>query len=440
MKRVLSGIAAAGFLAFLLIQMIRPAISSRPATNEIHVPAEVKAVLKKDCYSCHSNERQLSWFDEVQPAYWLVRSDILKARARLNFSTIGSRPEPVQKAELYESVTMMQLGSMPLPRYIQLHPEAKVTAEDLETMKNYLSPWASPIPPAPTESAGAAKQGATTPHSIQPTLNGISYDGSWRGWKLLGVTDRGDNRQFRLVLGNDVAVKAAREGHVHPWPDGTRFAKVAWLQQQRSDGLVVPGQFWQIEMMTKGADQFRSTDGWGWARWRGADLKPYGKDAAFVNECTGCHMPVRGNDYVYTLPISSASAPGDEVLDGSAARLPQGLTFNPLDWTPLTVYTDPQRNTISVLFAAPHGSTISAGGDTAGSEMALITWTERDDPHWFGARIADQVVHVETVHLSANNNLEYHRFSGHAAARVDAISPQSERLRFIESLHPARTP
>jgi hypothetical protein len=32
-------------------------------------------------------------------------------------------------------------------------------------------------------------------------------------------------------------------------------------------------------------------------------LKPYGKDAAFTNECVSCHTPVSKNDYVYTMPI-----------------------------------------------------------------------------------------------------------------------------------------
>ena len=56
--------------------------------------------------------------------------------------------------------------------------------------------------------------------------------------------------------------------------------------------------------MEKDAHRYHSTEGWNWGRWRGLDLKPYGKDAHFVNECTGCHLPVRGNDYVYTLPMT----------------------------------------------------------------------------------------------------------------------------------------
>ena len=45
------------------------------------------------------------------------------------------------------------------------------------------------------------------------------------------------------------------------------------------------------------------TGGWGYARWLGEDQTPYGKDASFVQECHGCHTPVKGNDYVFTHPV-----------------------------------------------------------------------------------------------------------------------------------------
>jgi hypothetical protein len=49
--------------------------------------------------------------------------------------------------------------------------------------------------------------------------------------------------------------------------------------------------------------KYAGTLGWGWARWRGADLKPYGKDQNFTSECVGCHSPLHGTDYVFTAPI-----------------------------------------------------------------------------------------------------------------------------------------
>jgi hypothetical protein len=418
-----------GVIIFFLIQFIRPDIPRQSAAAEIQVPPPVLAVLQKDCYSCHSNERRLSWFDWPEPAYWLVRKDILDARGRLNFSTIGAQPAAVQKSVLYESVAMMQLDAMPLPRYTWLHPEAKVTAEDLQTLENYLSPWSSPIPQATAASSEKTVLVASaSAQAVRSSLNGLPYDPSWNGWKLLSVTDRGDNRQFRLILGNDIAITAARAGKIHPWPDGSRFAKLAWLQEQTPDGLIVPGKFFQIELMVKGAQQYKATEGWGWARWRGLDLKPYGKDASFVTECTGCHLPLQGNDYVYTLPFSPAAVSGQEVVNNTAVRFPNGLSSNPLDWTPITVSVDPQTHAIAVLFARN------------GSEKALVTWTARDDPHWFGARIPDQVLSVETFCSSPGKPPEYRKFVVEGAAGVWASALPAERSRFIANLHPVQIP
>jgi hypothetical protein len=59
----------------------------------------------------------------------------------------------------------------------------------------------------------------------------------------------------------------------------------------------------QVEFMEKNRVMYAGTGGWGFARFVGPDLKPYGKDAHFDNECLGCHAPVRDNDYVFTLPL-----------------------------------------------------------------------------------------------------------------------------------------
>src|SRR5579862_6797253 len=101
-------ITSAIALAFLLLQCVRPSIPSKPATAELQVPPNIHQILEKSCYSCHSDERRLAWFDEIQPGYWLVRKDILTAREHLNFSSLGSKPAAAEKAALYEAVNMIQ--------------------------------------------------------------------------------------------------------------------------------------------------------------------------------------------------------------------------------------------------------------------------------------------------------------------------------------------
>ena len=192
--------------------------------------------------------------------------------------------------------------------------------------------------------------------------------------------------------------------------------------------------------MDKDASRYQSTDGWGWGRWRGLDLKPYGNDAAYISECTGCHQPVRGNDYVYTLPISAATVARSEVVNTHAAALPASLPYQPLDWNAITLFVDPNAHTMSVLFGNPQAvaavnprtGSPAAPAYPAGAVLALVTWVQRDDPHWFGARIPDAPQSVEFVQIAAPGQAPaYRRFAGPALAEdrdisAAALAPQPD--------------
>ena len=460
--KIFGKLVIAAAILFALLQLVRPGIPVKPTRAEVQAPPQVRHILEKSCYSCHSDQRRLAWFDQIVPGYWLVRHDILTAREHLDFSTLGSKPLAAQKAALYESVNMVQLGAMPLPRFLNLHPEAKVTPEELAVLKAYLSPWtptgnqSGSMPAGGPMNTGAAP-GATPPlvslASVQPELDGFPFDPNFEDWKPLSFTDRGDNNTFRFVLGNDIAVKAAQSGKISPWPDGARFAKIAWQQETGPDGLVYPGKFVQVELMLKDAQQYKKTDGWGWGRWRGLDLKPYGQDARFVNECTSCHMPVRGNDYVYTLPISPASMSGEEVVNNRAAALPANLPYQPLGWNAITMYVDPKAHTMATLYGnatamqAVHAR-YAVGADRKGPSyppgavLSLVTWAQRDDPHWFGARIPDAPEAVEFVQIARKGEMNsYRRFAGTGLIEDPPnANATARRMDFILTLAPARLP
>ena len=409
-------LVAAGAILFLALQLVRPGIPTAPATAEVQAPPEVKRILEKDCYSCHSDQRRLSWFDQIVPGYWLVRHDILTAREHLNFSTLGSKPAAAQKATLYEAVNMVQLGAMPLPSFTRLHPEAKVTPEELAVLKAYLAPWTPALVYSGVPAAAVSSAAPTPLATVQPEFDGFPFDPTFESWKPISTTDRGDNNTFRFILGNDIAVKAADSGNISPWPDGTRFAKIAWPQETGIDGLIHPGKFIQVEFMVKDAQRYKDTEGWGWGRWRGLDLKPYGTDARFVNECTTCHLPVHGNDYVYTLPITEApitpATPNhDEVVNHDAAALPPDLPYQPLGWGAITMLVGPTAHTMATLYGND-AAMQARGAYPAGAVLALVTWVQRDDPHWFGARIPAAAQSVEFVKVAAaGQSNSYRRFT-----------------------------
>ncbi len=50
----------------------------------------------------------------------------------------------------------------------------------------------------------------------------------YRDWRLISVAhEEGNLNDLRAILGNDIAIKAYREGKL-PFPDGTIIARLAW--------------------------------------------------------------------------------------------------------------------------------------------------------------------------------------------------------------------
>ena len=291
--KTLVRLAGLALVILALIQFIRPTLTNPAVTAEIQAPQQVKDVLRRSCYSCHSNETELPWFDRVIPAYWLVTQDVKAARSHLNFSEIGRLPLAAQRAVLFEAVAQIELGAMPLPRYLKAHPGAALRPEDLAVLKAYLDPFGKPLV-ATTETAGddpakAWPKTEATASTVQPALNGMAFIPEYKNWKAISTTDRRDNHTIRVITANDIAIKAIESKQVQPWPDGAAFAKIAWDQVIDGDGVIHAGKFEQVEFMVKDKTKYASTAGWGFARWRGMELKPYGKDAHFAGECVSCH-------------------------------------------------------------------------------------------------------------------------------------------------------
>ena len=382
-------------ICFVAIQFIRPGLDNAPVTADLKAPPPVKAVLQRACYDCHSNETKLLWFDQLAPAYWLVVEDVKEGRKALNFSGWDSLPKAQQAARLFESIFQIEQQAMPLSQYKLLHHGAALSPEDLAVLKDYaLTMSYQARPDTAREQAWKLQQGlwrtaAATPLNVANEYNGISYGplAGFANWTVVSTTERYDNGTLRLILGNDVVVKAIREGHTDPWPDGSIFAKVAWDQLADTSGEIRTGAFKQVEFMIRDQEKYASTFGWGWARWVGGlSMKPYGKDASFVTECMNCHRPLDKTDHTFTFPLADTQTVTRKVI----------TTFiNRKDSTMSTLY----GNDIAVQNARngqPYG---------AGAVVSLVTWLQREDPHWFGGRIPGALSSIEILRFSGADTL-----------------------------------
>ncbi len=126
--------------------------------------------------------------------------------------------------------------------------------------------------------------------------------GEYKDWRVLGVSHRLDRKFVRAIVGNDIAINAARAGKIQPWPDGTIIAKLSWKEKIHPNWpqAYVPGEFALAEAMVKDSKKYPETGGWGFGRWEGKTLVMNDKEKTAV--CFACHMPMKNHDYTYTVP------------------------------------------------------------------------------------------------------------------------------------------
>ncbi|MFZ2323831.1 MAG: heme-binding domain-containing protein [Ignavibacteriaceae bacterium] len=118
------------------IQFIPVERTNPPIKSEVDAPENVKTILKKACYDCHSNETNWGWYTKIAPASFLTADDVKHGRKHLNFSEWNISKEEKAKEEIWDEVREEQ---MPPWQYKIFHSEAKLTQEE----KNILRNWAT---------------------------------------------------------------------------------------------------------------------------------------------------------------------------------------------------------------------------------------------------------------------------------------------------------
>jgi Cytochrome P460 len=140
-------------------------------------------------------------------------------------------------------------------------------------------------------------------------IYGVKIPAGYRDWKVIAVDQLlvpGKTDQLRAQLGNDIAIKAFKEGKL-PFPDGSIIAAIHWNRvQSESNNKALAGEFpgaqsflvgsvVNVQFMVKDSKKYAATGGWGFADFKGG--KP--ADKALHETCFPCHEPAKDHDYVF---------------------------------------------------------------------------------------------------------------------------------------------
>ena len=104
-----------------------------------------RALVARACFDCHSNQTVWPWYTHVAPFSWLVQRDVDEGRAHVNFSDWDRLQRGLRGVR-----NDVMGGEMPPWYYLPLHPQAKLSPVEKETLLQGLAAtMEADMPPQP---------------------------------------------------------------------------------------------------------------------------------------------------------------------------------------------------------------------------------------------------------------------------------------------------
>jgi len=143
MRKIIKPLLLVLLVAFIIIQFIRPVkdvekeIAEENITASYQVPDNIKQMLSKSCYDCHSNTTHYPWYDKIQPVSWVLNKHVKEGKHELNFSKFSTYPVWRQYKKFKEIGKELKKSDMPLKSYLILHRNAVLSPEQSSAIQEW---------------------------------------------------------------------------------------------------------------------------------------------------------------------------------------------------------------------------------------------------------------------------------------------------------------
>ena len=138
MRKAIKWSGLAVLVIGLGIQLIQPE-RTNPTVDEskiiyahVNVPPEVKAILERSCYDCHTHTTKWPWYSYVAPVSWFLAKDVKNGRASMNLSAWGDYSQRKQIAKLDQICQELMDDAMPIKPYRIMHPNAALSKAEVD--------------------------------------------------------------------------------------------------------------------------------------------------------------------------------------------------------------------------------------------------------------------------------------------------------------------
>jgi hypothetical protein len=138
MEKFSVGASLAIAACLLLAQFIRIPRANPPSKGDLMAPPEIKALLRRACYDCHSNETRWPWYTDIAPVSWVIAREVERGRKQLNFSEWRSYYPATQRRKLLWINRTLHEDTMPPWTYRLLHPGAGLMQQELVELQQWI--------------------------------------------------------------------------------------------------------------------------------------------------------------------------------------------------------------------------------------------------------------------------------------------------------------
>jgi hypothetical protein len=131
------GSAGAVCCASILIHPFGP-IKAQQSRERLLTGAQVEssvlAIFGRSCQECHSEKTAWPWYSYVAPMSWMIEKDVQQGRSHMNLSRWYEYSDEQKQQILSEMASLVRNRQMPLPRYLLLHREAKLSDAEVDQL------------------------------------------------------------------------------------------------------------------------------------------------------------------------------------------------------------------------------------------------------------------------------------------------------------------
>ncbi len=124
------------FALMQLIQIDHDNPKSDPK-KEIKAPKAVMSILKRSCYDCHSSDTVWPKYSYIAPLSWTIGDHVHTGRKILNYSNWKDLDNDTKAKKFRRTIQTLNTALMPLPSYLWIHKDTKLTKQDKEILINW---------------------------------------------------------------------------------------------------------------------------------------------------------------------------------------------------------------------------------------------------------------------------------------------------------------